>query len=99
MFVVLWEFIVRREARDAFVAAYGAEGDWARLFRRCPGYLGTELLRDHDADIRYMTVDRWTSPESFAEGLASLGDDYRALDRRCETLTTAERRLGQYVSA
>jgi hypothetical protein len=32
----LWEF----ESR------YGPEGDWAQLFRRAPGYHGSELLRD-----------------------------------------------------
>ncbi len=32
-------------AADRFVAAYAAGGEWAQLFARADGFLGTELFR------------------------------------------------------
>lgn len=58
-FSYLWEFRVRPEQLAAFETAYGPEGDWVRLFRTDPAYLGTELLRDREDPLRCMTVDHW----------------------------------------
>ena len=44
MIAILWRYRVKPEHREAFEAAYGPDGDWARLFRRHEHYLGTELL-------------------------------------------------------
>ena len=43
-YIVVWEFQVKKECQAEFVAAYGPDGDWARLFRRSPEFLGVELL-------------------------------------------------------
>jgi hypothetical protein len=48
-YVSLCEFRVNTGFVFEFEKAYGPDGDWARLFRRGDGYLGTELLRDRDA--------------------------------------------------
>ena len=64
-FTTLWEFTVPPGRQSEFEAHYGPEGDWVRLFRRATGYLGSELLQDRADPQRYLTVDRWTSPEAW----------------------------------
>ena len=60
MYVILWRFrpVVGQESE--FERAYGPSGEWARLFRRDEGYLGTELLlRRSDAEITQ--VNGWNN--------------------------------------
>jgi 8-oxo-dGTP diphosphatase len=97
-YVILWEFRVRRGSEPAFEAAYGSEGDWAVLFRRAPGYLGTELLRAPETG-RYVTIDRWVSSAAFDAFRDAHRADYEDLDRRCEDLTIAETPLGKFDHA
>lgn len=96
--VILWRFRVAPDHRAAFEAAYGADGDWARLFARGPGFLGTELLRAPDETDEYITIDRWDNAASHAAFLDMFGDAYRALDARMEGLTLAEERIGAFAA-
>lgn len=96
--VILWEFRVRPGSEPAFEAAYGANGDWARLFRKAPGYLGTELLRAAQ-EGRYLTVDRWASRAEFEAFRDAHRQEYGALDARCEELTIAETPMGTFGPA
>ena len=98
MYALMWEFRVSREGEAAFRRAYGPDGDWARLFRRSAGYLGSELLKgESDGDERrYLTIDRWTSREDFEGFHGVRHDEYRALDEACETLTLEETFRGAY---
>jgi heme-degrading monooxygenase HmoA len=95
--VVLWEFTVRPEQREPFERAYAADGDWARLFQKARGYLGTTLLRDAERESVYLTIDRWQRPQDYAAAMSSLGPDYQALDQHCEAFTVKERKLGEYI--
>jgi hypothetical protein len=88
MHVLLWSFRCRAGREPAFEAAYGPEGDWARLFSTDPAFGGTELMRGSDGT--YLTVDRWTSAGAFAAFLARHRDVYDALDARCEPLRESE---------
>lgn len=90
MFVRVWEYRVRPECIDAFERAYGAEGDWAQLFVREPGFIGTALFRDTSNVLRFLTVDRWQDEESWARFLAKRRGEYDALDARFEELTQDE---------
>ena len=92
MIAILWSYEVRPEAAAAFERAYGPEGDWAALFARGAGYLGTELLRGPEGT--YVTIDRWRAPADFDAFMAAHRADYQALDRATEGLTTQERKLG-----
>ena len=47
----LWKFTVPAENEDRFVAAYRADGDWAKLFAVAPGFIRTEL--------RWTSFARW----------------------------------------
>ena len=95
--VLLWEFRVIDGAEAAFEAAYGPEGDWARLFARAEGYLGTELWRDAATPGRYLTVDRWTSAAAHDRFLERHAAEYAALDARCQAWTSAETALGAWT--
>ena len=99
MHVIVWEFSVPSEHTQAFEEAYGVEGAWAALFRTAPGYLGMELLRDEQTIGRYLTVDRWSTPEDFAAFKSTSGAAYESLDRQCEGLTAREAKVGAFRTA
>ncbi|MGB6689439.1 MAG: antibiotic biosynthesis monooxygenase [Terracidiphilus sp.] len=97
MFVVVWRFEVAEERIAAFEAAYGADGEWARLFRLSPSYLGTELLRDAYIPGAYLTVDRWKCEDDFRAFRREHDSEYERLDRDCDALTSRETRIGAYT--
>lgn len=103
MFVRTWRYRVGRPEREAFEQAYGPDGDWARLFARGSGFLGTELLgavdRGSGDALIYVTIDRWRDRSDWDAFLAELGEDYRALDGRLGALTLDEEDLGDWLSA
>jgi heme-degrading monooxygenase HmoA len=95
-FAYIWEFTVRGERQAEFEDAYGPEGAWAQLFKRHPGYRGTELLRDNSDPLRYWTLDHWDSERSQRAFHRDFSTDFEELDRRCEALTRTERFLGEF---
>lgn len=92
----VWEYEVREGCERAFEEAYGPEGTWVELFRRAPGYLRTELLRDREHPRRYLTVDSWESAEAWRSFREALGAEFEEIDARCEDLTVLERELGTF---
>jgi heme-degrading monooxygenase HmoA len=97
MFVVVWQFEISEEKIADFEAAYGPGGEWARLFRASPKYLGTELLRDAYIPGSYLTIDRWESEADFRAFRKEHDVEYEALDRACDSLTSRESRIGAYT--
>jgi hypothetical protein len=75
---------------DRFAVAYGPDGDWARLFARSGGFLGTELYRDAGGGARFVTVDRWRGEADWTAFLAREAEAYRALDRRLAPLAAVQ---------
>jgi heme-degrading monooxygenase HmoA len=96
---IVWEFVVPAANRARFETAYGADGDWAQLFRRAPDFLGTELLRDGERDGVYLTIDRWASAEAFGRFKRAHGADYERLDAALEGLAGSEARIGLFREA
>ncbi len=96
MYAVVWEYEVRPEHVVAFEALYGADGDWARLFRRADGYLETRLYRDAARPMLYLTIDYWLSRAAYEAFARAAGPAYAALDRRGDALTVRERHLGAF---
>ena len=96
MYAVVWEYEVRPEHAAAFEALYGADGDWARLFRRADGYVETRLYRDAARPMLYLTIDYWLSRATYEAFARTAGPAYAALDRRGDALTVRERRLGAF---
>lgn len=98
MFVVVWQFEIGEEKIAGFEAAYGREGAWAKLFRTSPSYIDTELLRDAYVPGNYLTIDRWASEEAFRAFRREHDQEYEALDRECDALTSRETRIGAYTA-
>ena len=98
-YATLWEFAVAPAQQAEFEAHSGPDGTWARLFRRAPGYAGSELLRDHADPLRYLTIDRWESREAWQAFSREHAAEYERLDREFEGLTTREAPLGEYAPA
>ena len=97
MHVILWEFEPRAGKEAEFAKAYGANGEWAKLFARSAGYRGTDLLRSATGRA-YVTIDRWTSALAFADFKRQWHAEYQSLDRQMESLTDSERPIGEYES-
>ena len=97
MFVVVWQFEIAEDKIAAFEAAYGPDGSWAKLFRSSPDYRGTELLRDAYVPGSYLTIDRWTSEDSFRAFRKEHDAEYETVDRSCDALTSKETRIGAYT--
>jgi len=95
MYVRVWEYRVAGEDVDAFVAAYGPEGDWAQLFRRGRGYAGTELFRDAEDAAHLVTVDRWVDRDSWRAFLEEWQERYQELDVTLSALSTSQGSLSQ----
>lgn len=95
-YAYVWEYLVRPEHVTEFEAAYGRSGDWARLFRQAAGYLGTELHRDRADPRRFLTIDYWQTFSDWKRLRAEFGDEFEALDRRCEKLTDHELEIGRF---
>ena len=94
MIAIVWQYQVKPEHGQEFERVYGADGDWARLFQRTEGYLGSELLRGFNGD--YLTIDRWRSRPDFTVFLENHAEDYAALDARTRAWTEAETHLGTW---
>jgi len=98
VFVRIWDYDVPDESMAAFRVAYGAQGAWAELFRRAPGFLGTELYRDGNRSDRFLTIDRWRNEQNWRSFQAAFGSAYEALDARLDGLAVAERALFEGTS-
>ncbi len=96
MYEIFWEYEIRPGQTAAFEKLYGADGEWARLFRQADGYVETLLFRDTDRPTRYLTIDRWRSRAAFDTFFEAAGPVYVALDRRGDALTVRERRIGAF---
>jgi len=96
MFIAVWRFRVRSGQEHAFESGYKGDGDWAQLFRRAPGYIGTELLRAAN-EREYLTIDRWESAAAFEAFKQNFGAEYAQLDEKCGAMTEHEQSLGQFT--
>lgn len=92
-YLIVWTYDVTPGAEADFAAAYGPDGDWAKLFARAPGFLGTELYADAP---RFLTLDRWSSKAAFDAFQTAFGDAYAALDQKLAHLTQAQQRIGAF---
>ena len=95
-YVYVWEFLVKREHERNFERAYEGDGEWARLFRRAPGYLRTELLRDRANPSRFVTIDYWESEAAFAAFRSQFASEFEALDTKFAAWTTSEEEIGRF---
>jgi heme-degrading monooxygenase HmoA len=98
MYIVIWEYRVKRGKQSEFEEIYSPNGAWTQLFQKEAGYLGTAFIRDTNDSQRYLTIDRWVSKESYERFLNRREKEYKALDAKCEDLTEQEAPLGKWNS-
>ena len=96
--VIVWEFRVQPPTRAEFLQHYGPDGSWAQLFRRAPGFRGTELLHDPHDPQRYFTLDHWDSETAFVSFRDQFAREYETLDATCAACIEAESLLGRFES-
>ena len=94
--VRIWKFRPPPDREGEFVEAYAADGRWARLFARAPGFRGTVLMRPMSAGGWWLTIDRWESVADFDAFQKSLGGEYRALDAELEGAAGEEVFVGAF---
>lgn len=94
MYVIIWRYSVVTGKETEFRAAYGSDGEWARLFSSSPGFRGVELLALEGAG-EHVTIDRWATEGDFLAYMAEHGRRYAALDERLADLTVSEDLVGR----
>jgi heme-degrading monooxygenase HmoA len=97
-YIAIWEFEIKPDSRPQFESIYGLDGAWAQLFRNSPEYRGTKLLRDITRPDRYLTLDYWASREALQKFKQDYAEQYAALDRQCEALTSNEKLVGEFTA-
>jgi quinol monooxygenase YgiN len=58
--------------------------------------MSTELYRDRDDPLRFLTVDTWESEQAHQEFRRRFADTFASLDAACEQLTLRETPLGRF---
>lgn len=97
-FVYVWQYEVMADAVEDFERIYSPGGDWTELFERGGGYVRTELHRDADEPLRYITFDYWESREDRDAFRNDFAAEFDELDARCESLTDSESFVGNFVT-
>ncbi len=65
MYIVLTEFIARENKAAEFEDYFGSAGKRAETLRNGEGFMSTELLKDKEVKLRYVTMDRWVSKDAY----------------------------------
>ena len=94
MIEIVWEFIVKEEARGQFELAYGPGGAWSKLLEQGPGFRGTTLLHDTKNPRRYLTIDLWETMVQREQWLAEREAEYLHLDAAFADWTESETEVG-----
>jgi hypothetical protein len=96
MIGIIWESVVKEDARGQFELAYGPGGAWSKLFAKSPGFRGTTLLRDMRNTRRYLTIDLWDSEEQREQILVERKDEYAEVDTTFENWTESRSEVGVF---
>ncbi len=96
MVEIVWEFVVKEEARGHFELAYGPGGAWSKLFAGCPGYRGTTMLRDTKDPRRYLAIDLWETETQREQALAESKAEYSDLEATFAEWIESRTELGTF---
>ena len=96
MFTIVWAYRVPLDKQAGFEKLYSSHGDWAELFKKGKGYLGTKLIRSDILFENYATIDTWETKEDYEAFLTQWKDEYEKLDEQCQELTESESYLGAF---
>jgi heme-degrading monooxygenase HmoA len=96
MVEMIWEFVVKQEARGQFELTYGPGGAWSRLFATCSGFRGITLLRDTNNPCHYLTVDIWDTAAQREQALAKHEAEYSELETSLEDWVESRNEIGVF---
>ncbi|MBC7260997.1 MAG: hypothetical protein H5T63_03200 [Chloroflexi bacterium] len=96
MVEIIYEYIVKEEARGQFELAYGPGGVWGKLFARCAGFRGITLLRDTKNLRRYLAVELWDHEVQRGQALAERQAEYAILDTALAEWCESRNALGTF---
>ena len=96
MIEIVWEFVVKKEARGQFELAYGPGGAWSNLFAQHPGFRGTTLLRDTVNPRRYLAIELWDTEARRAQALVERKEDYAGLEAAFSDWTESRTEVGVF---
>ena len=96
MVEIIWEYVIKEEARGQFELAYGPGGAWSKLFARCAGFRGTTLLRDTKNPRRYLMIDLWETEAQREQVLADRKAEYGNLDAAIADWTESRTEVGVF---
>jgi heme-degrading monooxygenase HmoA len=99
MFAAIFEYRVDPERAATFETTYGPSGEWAELFGRAEGYLGTDVWRDDFTPGRYLLLDRWESAAAYEEFRRAWATEYAALSEACAPLYQEETAVGRFTGS
>jgi hypothetical protein len=94
MIEIVWEFVVKEEARGQFELAYGPGGAWSKLFAQCPGFRGITLMRDRKNPRRYLSIELWDTEAQQEQMLAECKTEYSNLDAALADWTESKTEVG-----
>jgi heme-degrading monooxygenase HmoA len=94
MIEIVWEFVVKENARGQFELAYGPGGVWSNLFGECPGFRGTTLLRDTKNLRRYLVIDLWDTEAQREQVLTEREAEYTNLETDFADWTESKTEVG-----
>lgn len=97
-FITIWEYKVKAERKAEFEKLYGLDGAWVKLFKKFPGYVRTELIRDLDNDSVYITIDYWKSKEAYSSFKEESKEEFSGIDKKGEELTLEEKHIGDFIN-
>ena len=92
----VWKFKPAEGREGEFAKAYAGDGDWAPLFGKAPGFVGTLLLRPTETGGWWLTLDRWASEADFHAFQRDFGEEYCALDAELEGVAGDEEFVGAF---
>ena len=95
-FVLAFAYRVAGGGEAEFERVYGPRGEWAALFARADGYLGTELHRSVETPGAYLVLDRWSDAAAHRAFLAEHGAEYERRAAGTAALYDGEERLGAF---
>ena len=96
MLVVVWEYMAKPDRIEDFESFYRPDGPWTELFRECPAFVSTTLMKDLREPQRFLVADRWTSEMLYEEFKRERAHDYDELSERGARLYTREAEVGRF---
>lgn len=94
MVEIVWEIVVRDQARGQFELAFGPGGAWSKLFAKSPGFMGTTLMRDLKNSRRYLVVELWNDEAGRDKSITEQQTAYTDLEAVFDEWTESKIELG-----